>query len=274
MAVGRLLPLAVVAALLGVGCGDSPAPSERGAGTSSATTAHTATVLPSTTSSTTSSIPPSALPPAPSVATGPASIPPGDGTTVERVVDGDTIVTGLGRVRLIGVDTPETVDPRRPVGCFGHEASANTAALLPPGTKVRLVYDVERRDRYGRLLAYVYRLDDGLFVNARILADGFASILTIPPNVAHADEFLELQRRAREAGRGLWSACEGSAASGGAPTSAPVASRGCDPAYPDVCVPSPPPDLDCADVSARSFRVLAPDPHRFDGNGDGVGCEG
>jgi endonuclease YncB( thermonuclease family) len=77
---------------------------------------------------------------------------------VERVVDGDTIiVTGHIRVRLIGMDTPEVVDPRKPVQCFGEAASARTKALLPRGTAVRLVYDADRYDRYGRTLAYVYR---------------------------------------------------------------------------------------------------------------------
>ncbi|MGH9156535.1 MAG: thermonuclease family protein [Acidimicrobiales bacterium] len=111
------------------------------------------------------------------------------------------------RVRLLGVDTPETKDPRRPVGCFGEKASAFTSALLPVGTRVRLVGDVDQRDRYNRLLAYVYRLPDGLFVNAELVSKGYAQVLTIPPNVAHADQFVSLAAEARAAGRGLWSAC-------------------------------------------------------------------
>ena len=130
---------------------------------------------------------------------------------VERVVDGDTIVVDLasGRetVRLIGIDTPESVDPRQPVECFGKEASARTSTLLPAGTRVRLVRDVEPRDRYDRLLAYVYRLPDELFVNLVLVDDGYAVPLTYPPNVAHTDEFVEAAAEAREAGRGLWSAC-------------------------------------------------------------------
>ncbi len=131
--------------------------------------------------------------------------------TVERVVDGDTIVVDLDgrseRVRLIGIDTPESVDPGRPVECFGKEASAFTASLLPEGTAVRLVRDVEARDRYDRLLAYVYRQPDGLFVNAELARQGYALPLTIPPDVAHADELRALAAEAREAGRGLWAAC-------------------------------------------------------------------
>ena len=72
------------------------------------------------------------------------------------------------RVRLIGIDTPETVDPRKPVQCFGKEASDHTKALLPAGTAVRLERDAEARDRYDRLLAYVYRASDGLFVNLEL----------------------------------------------------------------------------------------------------------
>lgn len=145
-----------------------------------------------------------ALQPAP--ATG--ILPAGVDTVVRKVVDGDTIVvTGGERVRLIGVDTPESVTPDRPVGCFGKEASRFTAHVLPPGTSVRLVGDVEQRDRYGRLLAYVYRQADGLFVNAELLRQGYAQLLTIPPNIAHTDEFTAIARQAREGSQGLWAAC-------------------------------------------------------------------
>ena len=137
-----------------------------------------------------------------------ATVPAGVDFTVERVVDGDTLVVSGGRtVRLIGVDTPETKDPRRPVGCFGKEASDFTASLVPRGARVRLVGDVEQRDRYDRTLAYVYRLPDGLFVNAELLRRGYAQVLTIAPNVAHAEEFVALAGQARAAGAGLWQAC-------------------------------------------------------------------
>ncbi len=135
-------------------------------------------------------------------------LPEGDDRSVERVVDGDTIVVDGGeRVRLIGIDTPESVDPRRPVECFGLEASAFMEDLLPPGTDVRLVFDVEREDRYERTLAYVYRVADGLFVNFHLVDQGYAQVATYPPNVEHTDEFVEATREAREADRGLWSAC-------------------------------------------------------------------
>jgi micrococcal nuclease len=137
-----------------------------------------------------------------------AAVPAGDHTTVQRVVDGDTIVVaGDERVRFIGMDTPETKDPRKPVQCFGKEASRRTEQLLPPGTRVVLVYDVDRFDRYGRTLAYVYRARDGMFVNASLVRDGYAQVDTVPPDVAHADDFVALERVARNAGRGLWASC-------------------------------------------------------------------
>jgi micrococcal nuclease len=131
--------------------------------------------------------------------------------TVARVVDGDTIRVRIGgheeRVRLIGIDTPESVKPGTPVQCYALAASARTKALLPAGTPVRLVRDVEERDRYGRLLAYVYRVRDGLFVNLSLVREGYAVALTIPPDVAHTAEFVAGAREAREKGRGLWSRC-------------------------------------------------------------------
>src|SRR3954471_14859307 len=128
------------------------------------------------------------------------------GAVVTRVVDGDTIHVAIGghdeTVRLIGINTPETVDPRSPVECFGEEAHKRTEQLLPKGTPVRLVRDVEARDRYRRLLAYVYRVKDGLFVNLALARDGYADLLTFPPNVAHVADFTAAVREARDAGRG------------------------------------------------------------------------
>ncbi len=144
--------------------------------------------------------------PTPAPATG--LLPAGVDVVVKKVVDGDTLeVTGGERVRLIGIDTPESVTPDRPVGCFGKEASRFTATVVPPGTQVRLVGDAEQRDRFGRLLAYVYRRADGLFVNAELLRRGYAQLLTIPPNIAHTDDFAALARQAREGSQGLWAAC-------------------------------------------------------------------
>lgn len=201
----------------------------------------------------------------------PDASPDADGkTTVERHVDGDTLwVEDRVKVRLIGIDTPETKHPTRTVECFGERAAGFLSDLLPLGTDVRLVFDVERQDRYGRTLAYVYRVSDGLFVNAELVRRGYAQAYTVPPNVAHVDEFLALQREARADRRGLWSACDDVPA----PAPAPRADGGCDASYPDTCLPSPPPDLDCRDIGERRFRVEGGDPHNFDGDGNGIGCE-
>lgn len=135
----------------------------------------------------------------------------GDGAArVVRVVDGDTIVVSQhgreDRVRYIGVDTPETVKPGAPVGCFGHEASrANTR--LVEGRTVRLEVGEEPRDRYGRLLAYVYAPGER-FVNEELVAGGYARTLTIRPNDRYASRFARLEREARSARRGLWGACD------------------------------------------------------------------
>ena len=134
----------------------------------------------------------------------------GDVGRVVRVVDGDTIHVQVGavreKVRYIGIDTPETKDPRKPVQCFGQKASDFNERLVGDEL-VRLVRDVEERDRYGRLLAYVYRVRDDLLVNAELARLGYAQPLTIAPNVRLADRFAALARAARDDGRGLWSAC-------------------------------------------------------------------
>lgn len=122
---------------------------------------------------------------------------------VERAVDGDTVVlVGGERVRYIGVDTPELHHPRKPVEFYAREAKEFNRRLVE-GKRVRLEWDVERRDRYKRLLAYLF-LEDGTFVNAELLRQGYAQLLTIPPNVKYADLFVQMQREARENRRGLW----------------------------------------------------------------------
>ncbi|HKB52120.1 MAG TPA: thermonuclease family protein [Solirubrobacterales bacterium] len=127
---------------------------------------------------------------------------------VTRVIDGDTIEVRLGGrvedVRLIGVDTPETVKPDTPVQCFGPRASHFTKRLLT-GQRVRLVFGEERRDVYGRLLAYVFL--GGRFFNPILVRRGLARSLTIPPNDRFAPRFRRLELAAARAGRGLWGAC-------------------------------------------------------------------
>ncbi len=135
----------------------------------------------------------------------------GTAATVKEVVDGDTVVVEVAgrteRVRLIGIDTPEVDGGFLPAECYGDEATAFTSALLPIGTNVRLTRDIEARDRYERLLAYVHRSDDGLFVNLEIAAQGYAEALIIEPNTIHADDFYTAAAHARDQGMGLWSAC-------------------------------------------------------------------
>ena len=113
-------------------------------------------------------------------------------------------------MRLLGIDTPETVDPDRPVECFGPEASALTAELLPDGTEVQLERDDEGRDHFGRLLAYVFRADDDTFVNEALLAEGYAEVLVIEPNGAYADRLRQAESSARASGAGLWGSCPAS----------------------------------------------------------------
>ena len=127
-----------------------------------------------------------------------------DYARVTKVTDGDTIhLGGLGSVRLIGIDTPEVYGG---VECFGRKASNFAKRLLPLGTRVRYRVGVEERDRYGRLLAYVW-LPDGRMVNRVMVEKGYAQPLTIPPNVEFADAFRAAARAARQAGLGLWQAC-------------------------------------------------------------------
>jgi micrococcal nuclease len=127
---------------------------------------------------------------------------------VIRVVDGDTFEARIGEevedVRLIGVDTPETVKPGEPVQCFGPRASRFAHRTLE-GRPVRLVFGVERRDVYDRLLAYAYI--GHRFVNSELLRRGLARTLAIPPNTRHSELFERLELRAARGGRGLWGAC-------------------------------------------------------------------
>jgi micrococcal nuclease len=112
-------------------------------------------------------------------------------------------------VLLIGVDTPESVAPDRPVQCYGVEASAFLASVVPEGTEVRLERDAVARDRYGRLLAYVYRVDDDLLVNLELVSKGYADAVTYGDNEALHPTFAAAEAEARAAGRGLWGVCGG-----------------------------------------------------------------
>jgi micrococcal nuclease len=120
---------------------------------------------------------------------------------VTKHTDGDTLwLSGIGKVRLVGVDTPEVYGQAE---CYGHEASAFVERLLPLGSRVSYRLGVDPRDRYGRALAYVY-LDDGRLLNMVLVRRGYAQPMTVPPNVELADRFAAAARSARRRGAGLW----------------------------------------------------------------------
>ena len=215
--------------------------------------------------------------------------------TVTKVVDGDTIkFQSRGfetTMRLIGIDTPETKRPGYPVQCGGPAASAETARLLPTGARIRVESDPSQdaRDKYNRFLGYVYVGSGGGArgsVNYRLVATGFAKTYVygdIP--FRYAGAFIGAEVGAKKARRGVWGPpCNGdttkpqygggAAAGGAAASGAGSASGRCDPNYSGACIPPPPPDLDCSDITERRFRVVGTDIHRFDSDGDGIACEG
>jgi micrococcal nuclease len=212
----------------------------------------------STTAASTTTLPPTAVVPlAPSTTT--SSGVPEETVTVTRIIDGDTLDVRFGdgtvdRVRLIGIDGPEPGQP------FAAQASAHLASLVE-GREVVMVSDVSDRDRFDRLLGYLFV--GSLFVNEEMVRAGWAWAVRYPPDTAMALVLEAAQEQAQTAGVGLWA------------TTTTTSGRGanCDPSYPDVCIPPYPPDLDCGDIPHRRFRVLPPDPHGFDGDKDGIGCE-
>jgi micrococcal nuclease len=232
------------------------------------------------------------------------TIPAGaESVTLASVTDGDTIhaiINGQNEaVRLILIDSPETHDPNNPPECYGEEATAYLTWLLSLGGDLSLERDVSDRDRFGRLLRYVW-LDFGggevYLVNEAMARAGYAAQATFPPDVKYEAQTREAARFAREHGYGLWSGCvtdaagdtnelteargiaaapETSSAPAAPAAAAPLVSGDCDPAYPDVCIPplAVSGDLNCGDIDARRFTVYPPDPHEFDGDFDGIGCE-
>jgi len=184
---------------------------------------------------------------------------------VISILDGDTIDVLINnnvyRVRYIGVDTPESNEYYfNPATAFNQNLVFNK--------NVTLIKDISETDTFDRLLRYVIVGDT--FVNYELTRQGFAHAAQFPPDTACADKFQNAEVAAQKDKSGMWM-----------PTPTPyiVLSNGegsgnCHPSYPTVCIPPPPPDLDCGDISYRSFQVLSPDPHRFDGDDDGIGCEG
>jgi micrococcal nuclease len=181
-----------------------------------------------------------------------------DGDTIDVLVDGQVV-----RVRYIGIDTPE-----RGETLFNQAAAYNQTLVY--NKTVTLVKDQSETDRFDRLLRYVIAGDT--FVNDELVDQGYAGASVYPPDTACADDFAAAQRQAQSAGRGLWMPTPVPFIP--LPTSGGGSNAGsCHPSYPGVCIPPPPPDLDCPQISYRDFTVLPPDPHGFDGNHDGVGCE-
>ena len=197
-----------------------------------------------------------------------------DGAVVERVVDGDTVrvlVDGQPEtVRLVGIDTPETVAPNRPVECFGPEASARLAEILPEGQPVTIETDPtqDERDRFDRLLGYVYPGDESESANEALVASGHARVFVfggVPFD--QADEFMRREAQARSESLGLWGACQ---AENAPPQEQAMTAAACDPNY-GGCIAPPPPDLDCSDID-EPIEVRGADRHRLDGDGDGIAC--
>ena len=131
---------------------------------------------------------------------------------VKKVVDGDTVKLETGEtVRYIGVDTPETKHPNKPVQCFGREASAKNKELVE-GKEILMEKDISNTDRYGRLLRYIYlpnsdATDEAIFVNEYLVEQGYALLLTYPPDVKYDKMLKDAQNTARESKRGLWGQC-------------------------------------------------------------------
>jgi micrococcal nuclease len=193
--------------------------------------------------------------------------------TVTYVVDGDTVDVRLvsgrrERIRLIGIDTPEL----SPAECFGSQAKTR-ARRLAQGKHVRLIGDAtqDTRDRYQRLLAYVV-LPDSRDLGRQLIAEGFGKVYVYSRPFLRVGGYRAAERTAKSGVRGLWNRC-----GAGNQPSPPPPSGNCHASYPTACIPPAPPDLDCGDITHRRFRVRHdvpdPDPHGFDGDRDGVGCE-
>lgn len=206
-------------------------------------------------------------------AVGASCVPPENERVEAKVVgitDGDTITVEIEgqeyKLRYIGVDTPET-------GAPGGSQAIEYNRSLVDGKTVILVKDTSEVDRYDRLLRYVF-VDD-IFVNYEMIRAGYAESGTWPPDTS-CDNTLNQALQAAKANQvGLWvptSTPKPVVIVPKAATVAPPASN-CDPSYPTVCIPPYPPDLDCGQISFKRFKVVPPDPHGFDRDGDGIGCE-
>ena len=182
--------------------------------------------------------------------------------TVTQIVDGDTIYTTSYKIRLSLTNTPE-----RDESGFA-TSTAFTSRMCPVGSSILIDQDDKQLyDTYGRLLANVYCGGESL--NSALLYNGYANILT---QYCSTSEFSS-EKWAQDFGCGSSSKYTSSQTTKPSTPQSQSSTSNCDPSYPDFCIPSPPPDLDCKDISQKRFTVLQPDPHRFDGDNDGIGCE-
>jgi micrococcal nuclease len=198
---------------------------------------------------------------------------------VASAYDGDTVTLGDGqRVRLLQIDTPELGSGE----CYSRAARTALIRLVPLGSLVTLEADpaLDHVDRYGRLLRYLWHGSTN--VNLALVREGAAAPYFYRGDRGrYAARLLAAARAAKAAQRGLWGACPHTALDPNGPVqtgpSGPAQDPGpsgrCDASYPTVCIAPPPPDLDCGDIPFRRFRVVPPDPHGFDGDHDGIGCE-
>ncbi|MEK6256366.1 MAG: thermonuclease family protein [Chloroflexota bacterium] len=177
-------------------------------------------------------------------------------------------------VRYIGIDAPERAD------YYAYQSTQRNIQLVE-GKWITLVKDVSETDRFDRLLRYV--LVGSTFVNQTLVREGFATAKDYPPDTACSSVFTSAQSLASGGDTGMWKATPTQGYVAPPPplpqptskqaTPQPTQSGNCHPSYPTVCIPPPPPDLNCKDIPYRRFTVLKPDPHGFDGDNDGVGCE-
>lgn len=213
--------------------------------------------------------------PVPALQSLPDCIPPNQQEIahVTEITDGDTIHVWMDgqeyAVRYIGIDTPETSDGA------SAEAAKDANSRLVMDRDVILVKDVSNTDQYDRLLRYV--IIGEVFVNQQMVVDGLATAKEYPPDTACNSEFRAAQSTAQASQLGIWAAAAIPMPEQKVATIAVgenSTAGNCEPSYPGVCIPPSPPDLDCGDVSFRRFQVIPPDPHHFDMDGDGIGCEG
>jgi len=199
---------------------------------------------------------------------------------VASVTDGDTVRLADGRrVRLVQIDTPEINTGE----CYSRASRKALVRLVPEGSSVGLEADpgLDQVDRYGRLLRYLRR--GGANVNLELVRQGAAAPYFYGGDLGrYADRLLSVAKAAKAARRGFWGACPGTILDPSKQvetrqkdtTPRGIAPRsGCDPSYPTVCIPPYPPDVDCDDVPYDDFKVVGSDPHGFDGDRDGIGCE-